>query len=201
MVLRQTQLYKFLSLCEQSKLTKNILDCGAGGSSPPLYLFHKHGYETFGIEIDDNQLSSANEFSKEHGVSLNIVKGDMRILPFDDESISFVYSYHSIFHMTKDDIAKSVNELLRVLKPDGLCYVDFLSVDDFMYNTGEKLGDGEFLQGDEEGRIHTYFNINEGEKLFSNVEIIYKEHKIITRPYQGKMITQSFIDYIIKKPK
>ena len=43
----------------------------------------------------------------------------MRQLKFENESLSFVYSYNSVFHMTKADISKSISEMKRVLKPNG----------------------------------------------------------------------------------
>ncbi|MCY6371149.1 methyltransferase domain-containing protein [Clostridium ganghwense] len=66
----------------------------------------------------------------------------MRYLPFEDESISYIYCYNTIFHMKKIDISKAIDEIKRVLKPGGLCFVKFLSVNDFGYGYGEKLGKG-----------------------------------------------------------
>jgi ubiquinone/menaquinone biosynthesis C-methylase UbiE len=92
LVFRQTQLYKFLSYCNQSDLEKIVLDCGAGGNCPPLALFSEFGYKTYGIEVSDSQIEKARTFSKEHNVELNISKGDITSLTFEDESISFIYS-------------------------------------------------------------------------------------------------------------
>ena len=36
-----TPLYKFLRLCNASPLAEEVLDCGAGGSNPPLSLFYQ----------------------------------------------------------------------------------------------------------------------------------------------------------------
>ena len=141
-VYQHTPLYKFLRFCNQEDLEKEVLDCGAGGACPPLGLFAENGYKTLGIEFDDSQLEKADRFAKEHNLKLNILKGDMRKLPFKDESISFVYSYNSIFHMKKEDVLKSIDELKRVLKPGGLLFVNFLSVNDFRYGEGEEVGKG-----------------------------------------------------------
>lgn len=199
-ILRQPQLYRFLSYCNESDLEKSILDCGAGGDLPPLSLFLEYGYKTYGLEISDSQLSKANEFSEKHRIDLNISKGDMRSLPFEDELISFIYSYNSIFHMTKKDIEKSINEIKRVLKPGGLCCLNFLSLNDEWYGEGKELGKNEFLQIERgEEVIHTYYEINEAENHFKDMTILYKEDRIIERLYEGKMIKQGYIDYIVKK--
>jgi ubiquinone/menaquinone biosynthesis C-methylase UbiE len=199
-VYRQTQLYKFLNYCQDTSLEKTVLDCGAGGNWPPLGLFHEFGYETYGIELDDTQVQKSKKFELLHGMILNIAKGDMRHLPFEDNSISFVYSYNSIFHMKKQDIALAVNEIKRVLKPNGLCFINFLSLNNFGFEKGEKVGENEFLE-DEDGEkvLHSYFDINEGDQYFSDMNILLKENRTLERIYEGKMITQGYIDYIVKK--
>ncbi len=75
----------------------------------------------------------------------------MQSLPFEDASFSFVYSYNSIFHMKKQQIAVAIKEIKRVLKPGGLCFVNFLSTADSEYGVGEQVGAGEFVQS-EHGR-------------------------------------------------
>lgn len=199
-ILRQTQIYKFLKYCNEIDLDKSVLDCGAGGDCPPLALFSKFGYKTYGIELSDSQIEEAEKFSKEHKLELNISKGDMRMLPFADESISFIYSYNSIFHMEKEDITKAVNEIKRVLKPGGICLINFLSINDSDYGQGEKLGEGEFLQVERgEKVIHTYYDIKEGEKHFQDMNILFKENRVLERLYEGKKIKQGYIDYIAQK--
>jgi SAM-dependent methyltransferase len=199
-IFRQTQLYKFLQYCEEYGTEKIILDCGAGGNCPPLALFGENGYETFGIEIDEGQLDKAIMFAKDKGIVLNIMKGDMREIPFEDESFGCVYSYGAIFHMKKAGICRAIDEIKRVLKPGGLCFVNFLSVNDFRYKTGKKIGEGEYLQ-EEEGEtvIHSYYQLDEGNKHFEDMEFVYKENRVLDRIYKGHKIRQGYIDYIARK--
>lgn len=199
-VFRQTQLYKFLKYCNEINLEKSVLDCGAGGNCPPLALFSECGYKTYGIEISNSQIEMAKTFCKEHNVELNISKGDITKLPFEDESISYIYSYNTIFHMKKEDIAKSVSEIKRVLKPGGICFVNFLSINDEDYGQGEKVGEGEFLQIEGgEKIIHTYYNIEEAEAHFKDMKILFKENRVLERIYEGEKIRQGYIDYIVQK--
>lgn len=201
-VFRQTQLYKFLKYCNENDLDKVVLDCGAGGNCPPLALFAENGYKTLGIELDNDKVDMANDFAKEHGAELNIVQGDMRELPIGDESMSYVFSYNTIFHMEKKDIAKAIKEMKRVLKPGGLCFVNFLTINDFGYGNGKELGKGEYLQ-EEDGNevIHTYYEIDEGDSLFNDMEIIFKENRVLERIFEGEKIRQGYVDYIVRKSK
>ena len=200
-IFKQIPLYRFLDLCMEnsSSSSRRILDCGAGGNMPPLALFNTYGFDPFGIEIDFKALELAKVFEKRNNLNLNIEKGDMTKLEMEDSSFDFVYSYNSIFHMRKKDIEKSISELKRVLKPGGLMFVNFLSVDDFRCGEGPDLGDNQYEQMDDEPVIHSYFNHNEADKYFKEMTTLVKEERVIQRIYEGKQIRQGFIDYILKK--
>ena len=198
-IFRQNQLLTFLLYCNDIKLEKKVLDCGAGGNLPPLAIFEEHGYQTIGIEISKDQIERARRFEKEHNLDLGIREGDMKSLPFEDESISFVYSYNSIFHMKKVDIEKALMEMKRVLKPNGLMFVNFLSIDDFRCGEGPCLGDHEYEQMDDEPVIHSYFRHTEADRYFEDMNLLYKEVRVLERIYEGKLIKQGFIDYILRK--
>ena len=68
-----------------------------------------------------NTEQEAIDYAKQHKLELPMRIGDMRSLPFEDNYFGYVYSWNTIFHMTKLDIKKGVNEMIRVLKPGGLC--------------------------------------------------------------------------------
>jgi len=186
-----TPLYKFLRYCNASPLDKTVLDCGAGGDDPPLQLFYESGYETFGVEVSENPFKQAKRFCREHGMKLNIMEGDMRHLSFKSESFSFVYSFNAIFFMTKKDITISMKEIERVLKPSGLCFVNFVSVDEPDKGPFCKpfLGNQRFSQHEDD----------EPDRYFNNFEIIHKEKRIIDKKTDGKRSVQASIDYIAEK--
>ena len=178
-VIRATPLYKFLRHINDSPLNKTILDCGAGGDDPPLQLFHEHGYETFGIEISDSSLNKIKKFCKKYRLRLNLFKGDMKKLPFQDETFNFVYSYNTLPLMLKEDVETAMGEIERVIKSDGLCFVNFVSVDD-------------------EGPADSYYEDNEPDQYFVNFVTLHKEKRVILI---GKEQKQAYIDYIVQKKR
>jgi len=188
-----TPLYKFLRHCNNSPLDKTVLDCGAGGDDPPLQLFYEYGYKTFGVEVSEAPFKQAKKFCKKHSMKLNIMKGDMRYLPFKSESVSFVYSFNAIFFMAKEDIGISMKEIERVLNPSGLCFVNFISVDEPFKGPFCKpfLGNPRFSQHED----------NEPDRYFGNFEIVHKEKRIIDKKTDGKRLAQVYIDYIAEKKR
>lgn len=199
-IIRQIPLYRFLKYCNETHMEKSVLDCGAGGNCPPLSLFADYGYMTKGIELSHEQLEDAEKYEQIKGQSLNIEYGDMRKLKYDNESFSFVYSYNSVFHMSKEDIEKSINEFKRVLKKNGLLFVNFLTTEDFRCGIGESLGKNQYNQiENNKFIIHSYFNEEEPDKYFYDMDVVYKECRVLERIYEGEKIRQGFVDYIVKK--
>lgn len=200
-IFRQNQLFTFLLYCNDVQLEKKVLDCGAGGNLPPLAIFSEFGYQTQGIDISKEQIERAKLFEKEHKLDLGIMEGDMKSIPFKDRSISFVYSYNSIFHMSKEEIGVAIKEIYRVLPIGGLAFINFASTRDFRATMGEKVRDGEYLQEEHGEKIlHSYFEENEAENYFDGFKVIYKENRIREGYAREDMkITLGFIDYIIQK--
>lgn len=163
-------IYNFLRMAEANPSRKRILDCGAGGSDLKLAIFNDHGYETYGIDIDDDQINRANSYAKQRGINLNIRKADMRNIPFEDEYFGFVFSYLSMVHLSKKDIGVAINEIHRVLQKGGLCYINFLSTDDRWYDSSKANLLGEIKS---DGELHSYFQDKEPDKYFNKFEIIY----------------------------
>jgi ubiquinone/menaquinone biosynthesis C-methylase UbiE len=199
-ILWTTPLYEFLRQCNATRQKMTILDCGAGCSNPdrppPLFLFYQYGYKTYGIEIEKKALANANKYCKKNNVQLNIIRGDMRQIPFKREWFSFVYSYNAIIFMTKADIAIAMSEIERVLRPKGLCYVNFLSVDDPDRRPFCKTGFASRLL---QSKHFSFYKDAEAEKYFRNFQIMRKEKRSIEKLYEGKKIKQVYIDYIAKK--
>ena len=192
------RMYTLLWVIRNSTLEKKILDCGAGGDTPPLAIFHQHGFETHGIEISENQIERSNAFCSKHSINLNIVKGDMRKLELADESFSHVFSQNSIFHLTKADTAIAMTEMKRVLRKDGYLYVNFLSVDDQRYGHGKEAGPGEWI-APEGGKdtLHSYYQDDEPDIYFENMEFIMKIKN--QTDYNNGEYKMAHLEYIVKK--
>ena len=203
-IIYQAPLYKFLFYIKHfaKDVEKKILDCGAGGKTPPLGLFHEHGFETHGIDISEEQIKLAEDFARVNGMKLNLIQGDMQELQYEDESFGFVYSYNTIFHLLKEGTRKAIAEVRRVLKKDGLFYVNFMAFDDGYYGEGKELGKGEFvLQNDDGSERYRLFleNHHEAADLFEGFEIILLENRHIRLPTIWKDYEASYIDCIVKK--
>ena len=201
-LINATPLYNFIKYCNASSLEKVVLDCGAGGANPPLSLFNEFNYKTYGIELCDEQIERAKVFCENHNVNLNIIKGDMTEVPFENNSFNFLYSYNTSVHIRKVDFAASLKEFYRVLNNEGLCYVNFLSEECDSFGQGLLLGDGEFLNNDDaEEVVYVHYREIEIEEILKKLgfKIIYKEKRIISRINSGVVERTAHMDFILQK--
>ncbi|MFX1378629.1 MAG: class I SAM-dependent methyltransferase [Promethearchaeota archaeon] len=201
-ILYPAPFYNFLSYIAKSDVSGPILDCGSGGPFPKQELFVKLGFDTIGIEFSEKRLEMAQEYAKQHNLKLPMQLGDMRSIEFESNHFGYVYSWNTIFHMNKIDIKKAIGEMIRILKPRGLCFVNFLSVDSEFYSQGEKQNVGEFIQIEREEKIlHTFFTDEESDGFFNNleIEILFKEKRILHKKLEDRIMKDAYFDYIVQK--
>ena len=178
--------YGFLSfinarhLQEEPSQRRKILDCGAGGPVPPVALFAQHGFEAWGIDVSVEQLSRARQYCDEHGIDVHLRTGDMRQIPFEDATFEYVYEHYSLCHLSKQDTAKAIGEMYRVLKRGGLCFLGVISADSWPKSRlGQEEGPGEYWA--EEGgerRLHSLFRDEEMDDLLSAWEVVFKQKHV-----------------------
>ncbi|MBT5222317.1 MAG: class I SAM-dependent methyltransferase [Gammaproteobacteria bacterium] len=91
---------------------KRVLDVGCGNGDR-LPLFERIGWEfVAGIDLDDKAVDAARL------AGLNVQKGSMDSIPYEDNSFEFLFSHHVVEHVY--DIADSLSECFRVLEPGGV---------------------------------------------------------------------------------
>jgi len=194
------ELYQLLRYTQDLE-EKTVLDCGAGGQNPPLALFHEYGFKTTGVEISMSQIEASREFEKKHNMDLNIIQGNMLDLEFPDESFTCVYSYNSSVHLSKKDTRRAVDEMLRVLKPGGVMYINFIWEPAKQMYLGEERAPGEcWMMGrDGEMVLHTLFSEEETDEIMKDTEILLKNKQMLTMKYGDELLDDAYIHYYIRK--
>jgi ubiquinone/menaquinone biosynthesis C-methylase UbiE len=165
-----------------------ILDCGAGGQVPPLALFNEHGFETYGLDISDQQLERAGKYCQKMGIRVNFHKADMRHIPFSDGSYDCVYEHYAMCHLSKRDTETAIHEMRRVTTSQGLCFLGVISMDSGPKSLyGEEAQPGEFWM---EGERHSMFTDVEADVLVNGWEILSKEKRVIYLRGAAQQISQ-----------
>ena len=104
----------YLSHLDQAS---KILDCGVGTGAFSLALLESvaRSAHVFGVDISYPMLTQAQQTLKNRCTTLDLRYGDIRRLPFANESFDAVIFAHVLEHMAEP--VETLREMIRVLKP------------------------------------------------------------------------------------
>ena len=108
-------------LLDMGVTTGRILDVGTGSGIVALEIAKTlPNTEVIGLDLSEPLLDIARADAKAAGLTKNLIfkKGDAQEMPFEDNSFDTVVSLNTI-HIV-DSPVKMLNEVERILKPDGL---------------------------------------------------------------------------------
>ena len=90
--------------------------CGRGIALPPIARLCAPS-RLVGCDIDDRALAAARERLSGSGVDAELVRADVRALPFPDDEFDVVVDFGTTYHVASADAA--LREIARVLRPGG----------------------------------------------------------------------------------
>ena len=159
--------------------SKRILDLGCG-SGRHVVLFSRLGFDVYGFDASPKALSMTQDWLHKENLTANLTKHLMeKPFPYDDDFFDAVISIQVIHHNLMKEIKKTVSEIERVLKPDGLLFVTFpilhpVPVEKERNWELVKIEEGTYIpqKGWERGIPHHYFTLEEIPDVFGSFEIL-----------------------------
>lgn len=97
-----------------------ICDLGCGPGQIARYL-HRQGVKMLGVDLSANMVKEAKRLNPE----IPFHQGDMLSLPDEDNAWGGIAAFYCIIHIPREQIVDALQELWRVLKPDGVLLVTF----------------------------------------------------------------------------
>lgn len=120
---------------DRSQVTVLDLGCGTGNNT---WFFLDIGFEVCGIDIAPTAIATASAYIQSLGLpEADLRVGDIAELPWDASRFDIVVDRGVLSQLTIDNVAKTISEVVRVLKPGG----HFLSYNLFGWdNSGRQFG-------------------------------------------------------------
>lgn len=159
---------------------KTILDLGCGLGRHSI-IFAKEGFDVTAADLSEHAVEHLRKWQSKEGLHIKTACCDMKKLPFDAETFDCLWAYHVISHTDTSGCIEIVNEIHRVLKPDGEIYLTLCSKESKSFceagfphideNTIIKT-----IDGPEKDVPHFYSNLDDVVRLFAAFEIISIRH-------------------------
>lgn len=155
------------SRVDRSKLMQmNALDIGTG-SGRNLRALLDYGFRACGIDYLEDACKIAKENLKGYNNLVDIYCGNYSEYNFDT-TFDVILLFGVVFIRDVESIKKDLLKVNKLLKNNGKMFVNFRTKDDYLFNTGTKIGDNTFILEDEyEGATYSFFNLEEVKELLT----------------------------------
>jgi len=150
-----------------------ILELGVGTGAYSLY-YARQGYNIHALEYVKENLDVLKS-NIEEGMNITPVLGDARDLSmYEDNTFDMTLSLGPLYHLEGKDREKSIEESIRVTKPNGLIFLAYISnnltfvkcvkkFDDYVVKYREEIKEGFRIEDSQ--KIFTFMYPNEMEDL------------------------------------
>lgn len=101
---------------------QDFLDLGCGLGRHAI-LFGKNGFTVSCFDISSEAVEKTREWAESENLSFDYKVGDALELPYENESFDAILSFHVINHTDTAGMRRIADEILRVLRPGGECYL------------------------------------------------------------------------------
>lgn len=106
--------FKFIDSIKRTKSNINYLEVGSGLCRFALIIRERYSHITVkGIEINQDLVNLGIK------KGLDLVQGSVEKMDFSDQEFDLIHCSHVIEHLNYEAITNSLDELLRILKPNG----------------------------------------------------------------------------------
>ena len=184
----------------QNKKTFLDLGCVLGRHT---ILFASNGFDVSAFDISEDAIARTSAWAKEQGLNINIKIGDMLNIPFDDTSMDCILCMNVISHTDTNGMYKIADELKRVLRSGGECYLTLGSKETWGFKQNWPMVDENTKLRDEQGPEymipHFYADYDLIYKIFRDFDIVDVRHVGTYYTRDGKTYESYHWHVLIKK--
>ena len=181
-----------------------ILDVGCGGGIN-INRMAKKAKKVYGVDYSIESVKVSREVNRQeiYDGKVEVVKGDVQSLPFDDDTFDVVTAFETVYFWP--NIEKCFGEVKRVLKPGGIFLIGTESngsdniamkisekfIDMTVYNDEELT---QFLQNNDYSKITVY--LRNGRKNQETIKEIGGETKTVYDDYDHVSLTDKWVEWM-----
>jgi tellurite methyltransferase len=143
-----------------------VLDIGCGVGRHLVYLGGR-GFKVAGVDIAPSGIQQSGAVCAERGIAFEGHVGDMYHLPWPDNTLDGAFAIATINHHLRADIARTLAEVRRVLKPGGLLLFDIAHPDSTDYQRNKaQVAAGELVEVEPNTFVDERPDLDDGNDAF-----------------------------------
>ena len=120
------------------------LDLGVGGGRHTKLLCEL-GFNVFGLDISMNGLNHTRKRIANDNLTVDLTQASMIQLPFKKCSFDAIISYGVFNYGNQIEMQTAIQEVHRILRPNGKAFVMLRTTDDYRFGKGEQLEPNTFI--------------------------------------------------------
>ena len=180
----QPKIKKYAKIFKKNKY-ETVLDLGCGTGRNTIYLAQQ-GFFVYALDASKTGVAITRKKAQE--LRLTRIKykvADMRKTSYPDNYFDAIVCIFVLSHGLLKDNEDAVNEIYRILKPEGMLVTEFMSVKDKTCGKGKKIEENTYLGGmeDDPHMMHHYFTKEEIKRTLSK----FTKFKISPKIYFGEV--------------
>lgn len=109
-----------------------FLDLGCGLGRHSVYMASK-GLNVTAVDLSDFGVNHLQAWAGREGLAIKTAVSNMLALPFGDDSFDCAMAYNVIYHTDTQGFMASLDEIRRVLKPNGELFITLISKNTHSY--------------------------------------------------------------------
>jgi len=152
---------------------ENLLDFGCGLGRHSIF-FSQQGFTVSAFDLSVDGTNHLRNWAGNENLKIDIRNADMLSLPYPDNSFDCLYAYHVISHTDTNGMRTILNEIERIIKPQGEIYITLCSKESWGYASAgyPKIDANSIVKtddGPEKGVPHFYVDLDDIITIFGNV--------------------------------
>jgi len=155
----------------------NCLDLGCGLGRHAVYMA-THGFNVTAVDISEEAVNRTKEWAVKEKQDIKTSVSNMLNLPFEDNSFDCIIAYNVIYHTDTIGFQSTIEEIQRILRPEGELFLTLISKKTWSYNQADitkRIDDNTILCDENEtgeNIPHFFVDINDIERFFTNFKLL-----------------------------
>lgn len=154
---------------------KKLLDFGCGLGRHSIF-FSKNGYEVTAFDLSTEGTNYLKAWAERENLAIDVHVADMLSLPYSDNTFDCIFAYHVISHTDTGGMRKIMNEIKRVIKPQGEIFITLCSKETWSFSeAGYPKIDENTIRKTEEGSEkdipHFHVSLDDIIYMFDNINM------------------------------